>query len=48
MQFFFQKDYFLEDVASSGTSFCSPLLVNALLAKAYVSKYTVKVRVGVR
>jgi hypothetical protein len=39
-QFFFVKDYFLEDMLSRRTEFCSPLLVNALLAKACVSKYT--------
>jgi hypothetical protein len=48
MHFFFQKDYFLEDLAFKGTTFCSPLLVNALLAKACVSKYMMKVRTGVR
>ena len=30
------KDYFLEDLASGSTRFCSSLLVNALLAKACV------------
>jgi hypothetical protein len=39
-QFFFFKTYFLEDMVSRRTEFCSPLLVNALLAKACVSKYT--------
>jgi hypothetical protein len=39
-QFFFHKDYFLEDMVSRGTRFCSPLLVNAMLAKACVSEYT--------
>jgi hypothetical protein len=39
-QFFFHKDYFLEDMLSRGTRFCSPLLVNAMLAKACVSEYT--------
>lgn len=39
-QFFFFKTYFLEDMSSRRTKFCSPLLVNALLAKACVSKYT--------
>jgi hypothetical protein len=39
-QFFFFKDYFLEDMLTRRTEFCSPLLVNALLAKACVSKYT--------
>jgi hypothetical protein len=38
-QFFFHKDYFLEDMASRGAEFCSPLLVNAILAKACVSEY---------
>jgi hypothetical protein len=38
-QFFFHKNYFLEDMASRGTEFCSPLLVNAILAKACVSEY---------
>jgi hypothetical protein len=33
-EFIFHKDYFLEDMATGGTRFCSPLLVNALLAKA--------------
>ena len=36
-QFIFHKDYFLEDMISGGNMFCSPLLVNALLAKACVS-----------
>jgi hypothetical protein len=36
-QFIFHKDYFLEDMLSAGSNFCSPLLVNALLAKACVS-----------
>jgi hypothetical protein len=35
--FVFHKDYFLEDMGAGGTRFCSPLLVNALLAKACVS-----------
>ena len=35
-QFLFHKDYFLEDMVSGGNRFCSPLLVNALLAKACV------------
>ncbi|KAL6704951.1 hypothetical protein ACN47E_007496 [Coniothyrium glycines] len=30
----FHKDYFLEDMASGNTDFCSSLLVNAVLAKA--------------
>jgi hypothetical protein len=34
--FVFQKDYFLQDMVSGGTTYCSPLLVNALLAKACV------------
>lgn len=34
--FVFHKDYFLEDMASGSNRFCSPLLVNALLAKACV------------
>jgi hypothetical protein len=33
-EFIFHKDYFLEDMASGGNRFCSPLLVNAVLAKA--------------
>lgn len=37
--FFFHKAYFLEDLVSRRTEFCSHLLVNALLAKACVSKY---------
>lgn len=32
----FQKDYFLEDLASGRTRFCSELLVNAVLARACV------------
>jgi hypothetical protein len=36
-QFLFHKDYFLEDMVCGGNRFCSPLLVNALLAKACVS-----------
>jgi hypothetical protein len=39
-QFFFHKDHFLEDLVSKGVRFCSPLLVNAILAKACVSEYT--------
>jgi hypothetical protein len=35
-EFIFHKDYFLEDMVSGGNRFCSPLLVNALLAKACV------------
>jgi hypothetical protein len=35
-EFIFHKDYFLEDMASGANRFCSPLLVNALLAKACV------------
>lgn len=38
-QFLFHKDYFLEDMASGSNRFCSPLLVNALLAKACVSTF---------
>jgi len=34
---FFQKDYFLQDMAKMRRRFCSPLLVNALLATACVS-----------
>jgi hypothetical protein len=34
----FHKDYFLEDLVSGSRSFCSSLLVNALLAKACVSE----------
>ncbi|KAF2819660.1 hypothetical protein CC86DRAFT_388059 [Ophiobolus disseminans] len=33
-QFLFHKDYFIEDMLSGDDRFCSPLLVNALLAKA--------------
>jgi hypothetical protein len=33
---FFNKDYFLEDMAANRLSFCSPLLVNAVLAMACV------------
>jgi len=36
-EFVLHKDYFLEDMASGSARFCSPLLVNALLAKACVS-----------
>jgi hypothetical protein len=36
--FIFHKDYFLEDMVSGSNRFCSPLLVNALLAKACVSQ----------
>jgi hypothetical protein len=34
---FFQKDYFLDDMIYGTGRFCSPLLVNALLAYAWVS-----------
>jgi hypothetical protein len=34
--FVFQKDYFLQDMLTGGTTYCSSLLVNALLAKACV------------
>lgn len=34
---YFDVDLFLEDLANSGTRFCSPLLVNSLLAFACVS-----------
>jgi hypothetical protein len=40
-QFFFVKSYLLEDLVSRKIEFCSPLLVNALLAKACVSKCTI-------
>jgi hypothetical protein len=33
---FVHKDLFLEDMAAGRTSFCSPLLVNAMLANACV------------
>lgn len=33
----FQKDYFLDDMANMGSQFCSPLLVNAVLALSCVS-----------
>ncbi|KAI4615382.1 uncharacterized protein J4E87_009275 [Alternaria ethzedia] len=36
-QFFFVKNYLLEDMVSRRAEFCSPLLVNALLAKSCVS-----------
>jgi hypothetical protein len=39
-EFIFHKDYFLEDMVSGGNRFCSPLLVNALLAKACVRRAT--------
>jgi len=42
--FFFHKDYFLEDMVSKGSEFCSPLLMNAILAKACVSKYDLRYR----
>lgn len=32
----FQKDYFLEDMAANRRRFCSPILVNAVLAVGYV------------
>ncbi|KAF4470200.1 Zn(2)-C6 fungal-type DNA-binding domain [Fusarium albosuccineum] len=32
--FAFQKDYFLQDMARGGSRFCSPLLVNTILAAA--------------
>lgn len=32
----FQKDYFLDDMVSGGRQFCSPLLVNSILAHASV------------
>lgn len=35
----FQKDIFLEDMISDCTEFCSKLLVNAVLARACVSKF---------
>lgn len=34
----FQKDYFLDDMVSGGRQFCSPLLVNSILAHASVRK----------
>ncbi|KAI0573231.1 hypothetical protein TUN199_07659 [Pyrenophora tritici-repentis] len=34
---FFHKVYFLEDMVSKGSEFCSPLLMNAILAKACAS-----------
>lgn len=34
---FFQKDYFLDDMVSGSNLFCSPLLVNAVLAVGAVS-----------
>lgn len=46
-QFFFVKNYFLEDMVSRRAEFCSPLLVNALLAKSCVSKFTSLSRMGV-
>ncbi len=33
----FQKDLFLDDLVQGNTTFCSPLLVNAILANAAVS-----------
>jgi hypothetical protein len=46
-QFFFVKNYLLEDMVSRRMEFCSPLLVNALLAKACVSKCTFLLAIGV-
>ncbi|KAF7569528.1 hypothetical protein PtrM4_119430 [Pyrenophora tritici-repentis] len=37
---FFHKVYFLEDMVSKGSEFCSPLLMNAILAKACVSQFS--------
>ncbi|KAK1907789.1 hypothetical protein P3342_006118 [Pyrenophora teres f. teres] len=36
---FFHKGYFLEDMVSKSSEFCSPLLMNAILAKACVSQF---------
>lgn len=36
---FFHKDYFLDDMLSGSTRFCSSLLVNAVLAHACVSNH---------
>ncbi|KAH6629274.1 hypothetical protein C7974DRAFT_184026 [Boeremia exigua] len=42
---FFQKDYFLEDMAAGRRQYCSPLLVNAILAVACHSYTSHKDRV---
>jgi hypothetical protein len=36
---FFHKDHFLNDMAAGGQQFCSPLLVNTILALAWVSRF---------
>jgi hypothetical protein len=36
---FFHKDYFLDDMLAGSSTFCSPLLVNAILAVGCVSRY---------
>ena len=36
-EYIFQKEFFLEDMVSGARRYCSPLLVNAVLAKACVS-----------
>jgi hypothetical protein len=39
---FFHKDYFLDDMLSGSEDFCSPLLVNAILAECCVSSRSVR------
>jgi hypothetical protein len=36
---FFHKDYFLDDMLAGSSTFCSPLLVNAILAVGCVSRH---------
>jgi hypothetical protein len=36
---FFHKDYFLDDMLAGSDTFCSPLLVNAILAVGCVSRH---------
>jgi hypothetical protein len=36
---FFHKDYFLDDMLAGSNTFCSPLLVNAILAVGCVSRH---------
>jgi hypothetical protein len=37
---FFHKDYFLDDMLAGSSTFCSPLLVNVILAVGCVSRHT--------
>jgi hypothetical protein len=39
---FFHKDYFLGDMLSGSNTFCSPLLVNAILAVGCVSRHDLR------